>query len=364
MAAGSEPLPTEPAGLPPEQAGLPPHTHLAGPGSDPSSAAGSPRAVPLARTLTPNQLQRVQMLAQVTADVQAGAAGALPGGDPESLLRVSQGNLRTSSSVAARSLETEAMLQAAAYSNAAPLVGGLSAQHPHLRRGGPGGLPPLAYHPPYLSHPAVAPAQGASGLLGNPAAYAEALAALTANMEVALLAQAGGQHSPALAAQAQQLAQQQLAQQMAAEQLASHQLALQLAGVPTSSLPGTLGSMYMPLQSVGRSSVGLPFPQPGAPATSMEGSIAAPPPPGPPSLHAELSLMHHPSSGMPSGGSIVSNMSSRLEPSVVGSPKQKSPPAAASPKPPLPKVLSAGKLSESQVRTQPCTRWVLMCSWR
>ena len=346
MAAASEPLPSEPVGLPP-------HMHQSGPGSDPSSATGSPRAVPLARTLTPNQLQRVQMLAQHSADAQAGAAGTFPG-DPESLLRVSQGNLRTSSSAAVRSLESEAMLQAAAYSNAAPLAGGLSGQHPHLRRGGPGGLPPLAYHPPYLPHPAVAAPQVATGLLANPTAYAEALAALTTNLEMALMAQAGGQLTPALTAQAQQIAQQQLAQQIAAEQLASQQLAMQLAGVSTSSLPGSLGSMYMPLQPLGRSSISLPFPQPGAPATSMEGSINAPPP-GPPSLQPELSLMQHansgmPSSGMPSGGSVVSNMSSRLEPSIAGSPKQKSPPAAVSPKPPLPKVLSVGKLSDGQVR--------------
>ena len=336
--AASEPLPVG-------SSGLPQHMQQGGPGSDPSSAAGSPRAAPLARTLTPNQLQRVQMLAQHTAETQSGAAGLVA--DPESLLRVSQGNLRTSSSVAARSLETEAMLQSAAYSNAAPLVGGLAAQH-HMRRSGPGGLPPLAYHPPYLPYPAAAPSQSTAGLLGNPAAYAEALTTLTANFEMALLSQTGGSLTPAITAHAQQLAQQQLAQQIAAEQLASQHLALQLAGVPTSTLPG---SAYMPLQQpLGRSSISVPFQQPGAAMPSMDGGLGGPPP-GPPSLHPEPSLMQHAGSGMPSGGSIVSNMSSRMEPSIVGSPKPKSPPAATSPKPPLPKVCAGGQACDS-ARTQ------------
>ena len=338
--ASSEPLPIGSSGLPQH---MQHQQHQGGSGSDPNSATGSPRAAPLARTLTPNQLQRVQMLAQHTAE-QTGAAGLA--GDPESLLRVSQGNLRTNSAVAARSLETEAMLQSAAYSNAAPMMGGLTAQH-HMRRGGPGGLPPLAYHPPYLPHPAAAPSS--SGLLGNPAAYAEALTAMTANFEMMLLSQTGGSTTPAITAHAHQLAQQQLAQQLAAEQLASQHLAMQLAGMPTSTLPG---SNFMPLQQqIGRTSVSVPFQQPGGVATSMEGAIGIPPPPGPPSLHPEPSLMQHAGSGMPSGGSIVSNMSSRMEPSIVGSPKPKSPPAAASPKPPLPKVLSVGKLSDGQVRT-------------
>ncbi len=348
--AASEPLPIASSVLPQH---MQHQQQQGGSGSDPNSAAGSPRAVALARTLTPNQLQRVQMLAQHTAAEQSGATGL--GGDPESLLRASQGNLRTNSSIAARSLETEAMLQSAAYSNAGAMMGGLATQH-HMRRGGPGGLPPLAYHPPYLPHPAAPPST--SGLLGNPVAYAEALASMTANFEMVLLSQTGGSATPAITAHAHQLAQQQLAQQLAAEQLASQQFAMQLAGLPTSALPG---SAFMPLQQqigqqIGRTSVSLPFQQQaGGVGHSMEGGIGIPPPPGPPSLHPEPSLMQHAGSGMPSGGSIVSNISSRMEPSVVGSPKPKSPPAAASPKPPLPKVLSFGKLADGQVRTPTMT---------
>ena len=342
MLAGSEPLPTGSSGLPQH---MQHQQQQGGSGSDPNSATGSPRAVTLARTLTPNQLQRVHMLAQHTAAEQSGAAVGM-GGDPESLLRASQGNVRTNSSIAARSLETEAMLQSAAYSNAGAMMGGLAAQH-HMRRGGPGGLPPLAYHPPYLPHPAAPPST--SGLLGNPAAYAEALASMTANFEMVLLSQTGGSTTPAITAHAHQLAQQQLAQQLAAEQLASQQFAMQLAGLPTSALPG---SAFMPMQQqqIGRTSVSLPFQQqPGGVGPSMEGGIGIPQPPGPPSLHPEPSLMQHAGSGMPSGGSIVSNMSSRMEPSVVGSPKPKSPPAAASPKPPLPKVLSVRRLTDCQI---------------
>ncbi len=345
--AGSEPLPIGSSGLPQH---MQHQQQQGGSGSDPNSATGSPRAVTLARTLTPNQLQRVQMLAQHTAAEQSGATGL--GGDPESLLRASQGNLRTNSSIAARSLETEAMLQSAAYSNAGAMMGGLQAQH-HMRRGGPGGLPPLAYHPPYLPHPAAPPSS--SGLLGNPVAYAEALASMTANFEMVLLSQTGGSASPAITAHAHQLAQQQLAQQLAAEQLASQQFAMQLAGLPPSALPG---SAFMPMQQqqIGRTSVSLPIQQQaGGVGPSMEGGIGIPQPPGPPSLHPEPSLMQHAGSGMPSGGSIVSSISSRMEPSVVGSPKPKSPPAAASPKPPLPKVLSFRKLNDGQVRTPTMT---------